>query len=918
VIYFAAIMSCTACGSAIPGTARFCPSCGIAVDFGATATLEPEAAPRVPGSPGASPRKPGSTPRISSSSDSFDGARFIPGTVLEDRYRIVAMAGRGGMGEVYRAEDLKLSQAVALKFLPEFIAQDGAALARFHREVRIARQVSHPNVCRVFDIGEADGLPFLTMEYVDGEDLATLLRRIGHLPSGKAIEIARQICAGLAAAHDHGVIHRDLKPANVMIDGRGKVRLTDFGLAGVAGSFKPEESGAGTPAYMAPEQLAGKDASVQSDIYALGLVLYEVFTGKRAFEATTLAELRRQHELSSPTKPSLLVKDVDPIVERVVLRCLEKDPGKRPTSALQVAAVLPGGDPLAAALAAGETPSPEMVAASGESEGLRPLVAWILLGGAIVSVTAVILLSAQTMLYRRVPLEKPPEALAEQARNILESVGYSEPPTDTAMGFSEGTEFLRYIAEHDRSKTRWNNLETGAFVFWYRASPRPLAARYFFSDAPMLGFVWTDDPPLEVSGMTLVRLNPLGRLTQFVAVPPQVEQSAGAASSPNWAPLFSAAGLDPSKWTSAQSMWTPPVYSDARAAWTGSLAERPDIPMRIEATAYRGKPVYFELIGPWTRPERMQPYQLTVGERASEGILMILLLSMLLGGAMLARRNLRLGRGDRRGASRLAAFVFAAWAVAWLFGAHHVPNFGELWLLLESVAWGLALSSFLWVLYVALEPYVRRRWPATLVSWSRLLAGGFRDPLVGRDLLIGCLSGASSTAVGMLLWFVPSWLGHASPVPLSGPNWQFLGARAIIADQSISLVAAPTTWLGFLFVVLLLRTSLRKGWLAAVAGALLLGVVDAGGNQFAPAAWVFGLVFGSLVVFLLIRFGLLVLVANYVIHDVLVGFPLTTQGSAWYAGLSLAGILLMAAIALYGFHTSLGGRPVFGGAVIEE
>ncbi len=468
-------MSCPACGSAVPGTARFCPSCGIAVDFSAAATLEPEATPRAPGSPGASPRKRGSSPsgRISSSSDSFDGARFIPGTVLEERYRIVAMAGRGGMGEVYRAEDLKLSQTVALKFLPESIAQDGAALARFHREVRIARQVSHPNVCRVFDIGEADGLPFLTMEYVDGEDLATLLRRIGRLPSDKATEIARQLCAGLAAAHDHGVIHRDLKPANVMIDGRGRVRITDFGLAGVAGSFEAGESGAGTPAYMAPEQLAGKDPSVQSDIYALGLVLYEVFTGKRAFEAATLADLRRAHEHSSPTNPSLLVKDIDPIVERVILRCIEKDPGKRPASALQVAAALPGGDPLAAALAAGETPSPEMVAASGESEGLRPLVAWILLAGVVVSVTAAILLSAQTMLYRRVPLEKPPEELAARARDILHSVGYSDPPVDTAMGFYEGNEFLRYIAEHDKSKTRWDNLETGAFGFWYRGSPQP-------------------------------------------------------------------------------------------------------------------------------------------------------------------------------------------------------------------------------------------------------------------------------------------------------------------------------------------------------------------------------------------------------------------------------------------------------------
>lgn len=164
----------------------------------------------------------------------------------------------------------------------------------------------------------------------------------------------------------------------------------------------------------------------------------------------------------------------------------------------------------------------------------------------------------------------------------------------------------------------------------------------------MVGFVWLDDPPLDVSGMTLVRLNPLGRLTQLIAVPPQVETPAGAVASPDWAGLFSAAGLDFSKWPPAEPAWTPPVYSDVRAAWTGSLAERPGVPMRIEAAAYRGKPVYFDLIGPWTRPGRMQPYRLTAGELAFLVTGMVLFLSMLGIGAMLARRNLRLGRGDRR------------------------------------------------------------------------------------------------------------------------------------------------------------------------------------------------------------------------------------------------------------------------------
>jgi serine/threonine-protein kinase len=695
----------------------------------------------------------------------MDEGRFPPGTLLAQRYRVVSLLGHGGMGEVYRANDLLLGQTVALKFLPAQWTSHEATLARFRNEVRIARQVSHPNVCRVYDIGEAEGSTYLSMEYVDGEDLASLLRRIGRLPQDKALEIARQLCAGLAAAHDKGVVHRDLKPGNIMLDGQGRLRITDFGLAGVAGEVKDIRSG--TRGYMAPEQQSGRDVTARSDIYALGVVLHEIFTGKRP-----------SADASHP--------DLAPEVDRVIRRCLAEDPAKRPASALQVAAALPGGDPLAAALAAGETPSPEMVAAAGESEGLHPAIAWACLAGVIVLVTAVILLNAQTMLYRRVPLEKPPEALAERARNILQSVGYSEPPVDTAMGFYEGKEFLRYIAEHDKSKTRWDNLETGAFVFWYRGSPRPLAAHSLFSDAGILGSIWTIDPPLDVSGMTLLRLNPRGRLTQLIAVPPQVEKPAGAPSSPDWAVLFAAAGLDPSKWPPSQPIWAPPVNSDSRAAWTGSLAERPHVAMRIEAAASRGKPVYFELIGPWTRPERMQPYEPTAGERAFLAIFIVLLISVLVASAMLARRNLRLGRGDRRGAFRLAAFAFVAFDVAVLFGAHHVPDLGEVGLFTQLLVWGCGLSCFLWTLYIALEPYVRRRWPATLVSWSRLLAGGFRDPLVGRDVLAGCLVAAFGFALAGLGWFIPSWLGYPPTPPHLGPQWAFLGARAIISGISFS------------------------------------------------------------------------------------------------------------------------------------
>ncbi len=177
---------------------------------------------------GSAPTSASRVGRFSVSRDSLEASRFLPGDLVGDRYRIVGLIGKGGMGEVYRADDLTLQQPVALKFLPIDLNKDPDRLTRFRNEVRIARQVSHSNVCRVYDIGEFDGQAFLSMELIDGEDLSTLLRRIGRLPEDTAIKMARQICAGLAAAHNRGIVHRDLKPANVMIDNDGQVRITDF------------------------------------------------------------------------------------------------------------------------------------------------------------------------------------------------------------------------------------------------------------------------------------------------------------------------------------------------------------------------------------------------------------------------------------------------------------------------------------------------------------------------------------------------------------------------------------------------------------------------------------------------------------------------------------------------------------------
>ena len=237
-----AMIQCPKCSTQNPQESRFCNSCGQPLS-------SPSEMPTM-GVPEAGLPSPAETPHVARiiSSDSIPAGGFTPGTILADRYRIIGLLGRGGMGEVYRADDLKLGQPVALKFLPPKLADDPVRRERFFAEVRITRQLSHPNICRVYDIAEIEGRHFLSMEFIDGEDLASLIRRIGHLSNEKALDIVRQLAAGLAAAHERGVLHRDLKPANIMLDGHGRVRITDFGLAIAVEDESQATEIAGTPA----------------------------------------------------------------------------------------------------------------------------------------------------------------------------------------------------------------------------------------------------------------------------------------------------------------------------------------------------------------------------------------------------------------------------------------------------------------------------------------------------------------------------------------------------------------------------------------------------------------------------------------------------------------------------------------------
>lgn len=913
-------MKCSSCATEIPDERQTCPTCGTTLDDSFAPTRLLDGTPKISTPRGESGSKKSSS-GARSVTGTIDDARFVSGTILAGRYRIVGLLGRGGMGEVYRADDIKLGQPVALKFLPESLSNDGAALARFHREVRVARQVSHRNVCRVYDIGELDGQHYLSMELIKGEELSSLLKRIGRLPPDKAVEIARQLCAGLAAAHETGVLHRDLKPSNVMIDDAGNARITDFGLAGLSEELQDDERRAGTPAYMSPEQLEGEELTARSDIYSLGLVLYELFTGKRAFEARTLNELieLRRNSDTTPTTPSSLVKEIDPLVERVILRCLEKDAEKRPASALQVAAMLPGGDPLEAALAAGETPSPEMVAAAPKMGSLRPLVAVSLLTGALLLLGLTLLLSKKVALHRMTPLEKSPEVLRERANEIARKLGYTATPTDTAYGFLFDNDYLRYVKEHDSSPMRWTKLAMGqpsVIRLWYRQSPRYLVPISWDK-------VTTEDPPQDVSGMILMSLDTQGRLFYFDAVPPQLDEVQGKQTPPDWSQLFNEAGLNFAEFQQTESQWAPRSAYDERRAWNGTYPNVPGLPLRVEAASYHGKPIYFEIVSPWRRPEAQVPFQYSASDIIGTVVLLTLFFASIFIGAWLALKNIRAGRGDRRGALRVAIFLFALRMFYWVIAKHHVPDTEEFLLLLTGLQSALFWACFVGLMYLALEPFLRRRWPERVISWSRLLAGDFRDPLVGRDILIGAALGSACLVLIYLGDLAPRWFGLPPNIPdrLSNPDSAALvGIRGFLPLLINQISASVVQGFVIVFLLLFLTMLLRKYILGLIAGWLLLATVftlaTAGQQSF--VSWPFSIAAATLFVIAAARFGPVALISTVIFVHLRVFFPITTELTAWYAGDFVLDLIFLVALACYGFYTSLAGQPVFSGGLLKE
>jgi hypothetical protein len=341
--------------------------------------------------------------------------------------------------------------------------------------------------------------------------------------------------------------------------------------------------------------------------------------------------------------------------------------------------------------------------------------------------------------------------------------------------------------------------------------------------------------------------------------------------------------------------------------------DHPQIPVRIEAAAFKNRPVHFAVIFPWDRPMRQEEDNVTGGERVATILLFIVFLGIATGAALMGRRNLQLGRGDKRSAFRLAIFVLLVSVAGGLVGAHHVANLGEEpGLITLIVAFALAPAALIWLLYIALEPHVRRRWPKLIISWSRLMAGSFRDPMVGRDLLIGGLLGLIHGCCILFGLLLPRWFGFNAPPTIIPTNVVALGSvRTMLATFLANhVVSSVFVGFAFLFLLLLLYIILRREWLATLALFVIALAIEF--SAFASSGprlfWIASILIAISITVVVARFGLLATMAAQLFFFLSIAYPMTTDFSAWYAHSTIFALLIALGLAIYGFYTSLGGR----------
>jgi hypothetical protein len=519
----------------------------------------------------------------------------------------------------------------------------------------------------------------------------------------------------------------------------------------------------------------------------------------------------------------------------------------------------------------------------------------------------------RTVLFRLVPMPKPPEALADRAKTILESAGYSAEARDSAYFFDNDEDFFGYMIEN-RTKDLWQSIPVmrpGPLLFMYRQSPRSMAAE---NDE---GRVTQVDPPLTLPGMTLVTVDTNGRLVAFIAVPPRYTPKAAQAAV-DWSKFFEFAGGDFENVRQVAPNWLAPVDNDRKLAWEGTFRGDPKTPIRIEAASYAGKPVWFRVLGPWVsaKPDPGAP---SVWQVATRSFFAFLFPALQIVALVLARRNLLRGRGDRRTAMRLGLAVLIIGVVGYLFRLDHVSDASDEQVLIDrGIAYALLPAAQAWLLYIALEPYVRRKWPQTLISWTRLFAGRFRDPMIGRDLVVALIAGPALLTIQFAVIHAPAWFGQAKLPPHSSWVTPLVATRNLIYAACIDSVRAVFIALIVLFMLFVAYAIFRRKW-AAITILIVIATFGTIGPAFGPAYELAGGFLSAIIItVVLLRCGLLAFALTSFLTEFLQAVPLTLDPDAWYFGRSLAVLLILLAAAIYGFWTSLGEKPAFGMALPEE
>lgn len=689
-----------------------------------------------------------------------------------------------------------------------------------------------------------------------------------------------------------------------MLDGNGNVRITDFGIAALAGEIQPSEIRTGTAAYMAPEQITGRGVSIQSDIYSLGLVMFELFTGRRAFQAETIDEYADLHVNAAPPSPSQMNPEMPRDVEQIILQCLEKEPSARPASALIVAASLPGTNVLSDVLAAHLTPSPSMVAVSRVSAPTM---------SGVVMVGLAALLSLTTWWFRSKTInswdhlgEKSPRVMRERARTTQESLVPERAQLFDAFGYCDRHETEEFVGRYPPfSETNELTLGEGRGpVFWYREGMNPFLPQNVSNVIFNNGRATLFDPPTEMGSSTSF-YDLEGKLIAFVARPiVQSEATVESNPLPKFQPFVRAAGFDGAA-GSPQSSGLDPAKSGFQAfGWTKSKTNENEIPMTAVGIALHDQPIVFATItynassapSVWTSFIRRREV-VSIGESA-------LFLAVMAAAFPWAWRGYWSGRIDRDGAVRLGLAVFTLNIVPFFLTLGNSGGLGrEVSRLATAIIGALGEAAAVAILFVVVDLYARRYWPDILITWNRAIRCHLGDIDVRRHVAAGVFVGCLWALLAATERMIADWMGWP-PLPfLFGDRIaeKVYGLRDAMASSVASASNAMTLGMMFLLLLVLLRIFTRNAKAAMVITGFILVPIIIPRGAHGLLSWLFLGVGGiGIFLWLMTTCGLLSVVVALIVTGVLNTTPLTTSLDSWYADVTILSVGLIAILALYG------------------